>query len=299
MSRLYLTTETQHLLDSSNPFIPVNTMKKQQHENQVPEAPWQPLSASLVFMLSHKRLIGWSLILFVITFSLTWVGYLFTINFINDLTGNFFVTAPDTHTVWGWLKHKGWVAGSWIFIVVSRVAAFYLAFLLSYTLSTPGYAFLSTAAEKLHAGDHFDPDASMSVPGFLRDIFEGIKIALFGVLLTIAALFVNFIPGIGQVAVFLLYTYYSTLMFIDYPASRRRWSLGKKISWLKTHSTPAFRIGILPAVLSMIPIVNIFTMALLFPLLTIHATLNFSAIELAGKQKQDSSTPPLRGVSNF
>lgn len=273
-------------------------MKKQQHENQVPEAPWQPLSSSLVFMLSHKRLIGWSLILFVITFSLTWVGYLFTLDFINDLTGNFFVNAPDTLTVWGWIKHKGWVAGSWIFIVVSRVAAFYLAFLLAYTISTPGYAFLSTAAEKLHAGDHFDPDASMSVPGFLRDIAEGIKIALFGILLTIAALFVNFIPGIGQVAVFLLYTYYSTLMFIDYPASRRRWSLGKKIRWLKTHSSPAFRIGIIPAVVSMIPIVNIFTMALFFPLLTIHATLNFSAIELAGKQKQDTHTP-LRSVSTF
>jgi CysZ protein len=259
-------------------------MQKQQHENQVPTAPWIPLSSSLAFMMHHKRLIGWSLILIVITFSLTWIGYLFTVNFIQDLTGNFFINAPDTDTVWGWVKHKGWVVSSWLFIVVSRIVAFYLAFLLAYSISTPGYVFLSTAAEKMHAGEYFSPDASLTLSGFLRDIFEGIKIALFGIVVTIVALFVNFIPGIGQVAVFLVYTYYSALMFIDYPASRRRWSLREKIRWLQINSSPAFRIGFLPAFVSMIPIVNIFAMSLFFPLLTIHATLNFSTIELARKQ---------------
>ena len=115
-------------------------------------------------------------------------------------------------------------------------------------------------------------------------MFEGIKIAVFGIVVTIVALFINFIPGIGQAAVFLLYTYYSALMFIDYPASRRRWSLGEKIGWLRNQSSPAFRIGVLPALVSMVPLLNIFAMALLFPILTIHATLNFSAIELAKKR---------------
>ena len=256
-------------------------MEKQHQDNQTTE--WIPLSSSLAFMIRRKRLIGWSLILFVITFSLTWVGYLFTVDFINDLTKDFFTNAPDTDTVWGWVQHKGWLVSSWLFTIISRIAAFYLAFLLAYSISTPGYVFLSTAAEKLYAGEHFDPDASLTLPGFLRDIFEGIKIALFGIVVTIVALFINFIPGIGQAAVFLLYTYYSALLFIDYPASRRRWSLGKKIKWLQIHSSPSFRIGILPAFVSMIPIVNIFAMALFFPILTIHATLNFSAIELAGK----------------
>jgi len=272
-------------VNHSDSLIPVNTMQKQQHEISVPAVQWIPLSSSLAFMMRRKRLIGWSLILFVITFSLTWVGYLFTVNFINDLTGEFFVTAPDTDTIWGWVKHKGWVASSWLFTIVSRIVAFYLAFLLAYSISTPGYVFLSTAAEKLHAGEYFDPDASLTLPGFFRDIFEGIKIAMFGIIVTIVALFINFIPGIGQAAIFLLYTYYSALMFIDYPASRRRWSLGKKIRWLQINSSPAFRIGILPAFVSMIPIVNIFAMALIFPILTIHTTLNFSAIELAGKRQ--------------
>jgi len=243
------------------------------------------LSTSIGFMMRRKRLIGYSFLLFIITVGLTGVGYLLTTDFINDFTGNFFANAPGADTTWGWIKHKGWLISSWLFLIVSRIVAFYLSFLLAYSITTPGYVFLSAATEKMHAGEHFDPDASLTPLGFLRDVVEGIKIAILGIVVTVIAIFVNFIPGIGQAAVFLLYTYYSALMFIDYPASRRRWSFGQKISWLRNHSSPSFRIGILPAFISMIPILNIFGMALLFPILTIHTTLNFSAIELAKKEQ--------------
>jgi CysZ protein len=243
-----------------------------------------PLLSSIGFMLRRKRLLGWSLLLVLLTVAFTWVGYVFSIDLITGLTGDFFAHPPDSSTILGWIKYKGWLAGSWLFSVIARIVSFYLAFLLAYTITTPGYAFLSTAAEKLYAGELFDPDDNFSLGGFFIDIMEGIKIAFFGILVTIVALIVNFIPGIGQVAVFLLYTYYSALMFIDYPASRRRWPLGRKIGWLQNHSGPSLRIGLLPAVVSMIPIVNIFAMALLFPVLTIHATLNFAAIELHEKR---------------
>ncbi len=267
-----------------NPLvIPAKMMQAQPNVTVSPPPAWIPLSRSLVLMVSRKQLLGWSLLLFLITICLTWLGYLVTVDFMDRLTGDFLATAPATDTIWGWIKHKGWLVGSWLFLIVSRIVAFYAAFLLAYTLSTPGYAFLSVAAEKLHAGEAFDSDAAFSLAGVVRDILEGIKIALFGIVVTIAALAVNFVPGIGQAAVVVLYTYYSTLMFIDYPASRRRWSLGEKLSWLRSHSGSAFRIGLLPALLSMIPLVNIFAIALLFPLLTIHASVNFSAIELGNK----------------
>lgn len=252
-------------------------MQKQLHGN----ADWIPLSTSLSLMFRRKRLLGWSVLLFLITIVLTWIGYQFTVGYIDQWTGNFTAAAPAADGILGWVKHKGWLIGSWLFLIISRIVAFYLAFLFAYSLSTPGYVFLSTAAEKMYAGEHFDADENFSVIGFFSDIFEGIKIAFFGILVTIIALFVNFIPVIGQVIVFLLYTYYSALMFVDYPASRRHWSLGRKIIWLRTHSSTAFRLGIFPALVSMIPIVNIFAIALLFPLLTVHTTLNFSAIELA------------------
>ena len=265
-------------------------MEKQHHVVHGPVAPWQPMSRSLWLILSRKRLFAWSALLVILTILLTWVGYQFAIDFLDDLGAQFLTGSADPGTILGWIQTKAFIAGNWLYHIVAKILSFYLAFLVAYTLTTPGYAFLSSSAERIHAGKDFDPDAAFTLSGILIDIFEGMKIALFGVLITIIALFVNFIPAIGQIAVFLLYTYYSALMFIDYPASRRRWGLRRKIGWLYTHSSPSFRIGVLPALISMIPIINIFAIALLFPVLTVHATLNYSAIEVAKKRYQNGHT---------
>lgn len=265
-------------------------METQHHVVPGPIAKWEPLYRSLWLILSRKRLFAWSSILVLFTFLLTWIGYEIAIDFMDDLSAQFFSATPDPNTILGWVKNKAFVAGNWLYHIVSRILSFYLAFLLAYSLTTPGYAFLSSSAEKLHAGEEFDPDARFCFTGVLIDIFEGLKIAFFGILVTILAIFVNFIPAIGQVAVFLLYTYYSALMFLDYPASRRRWGLRRKLHWLYRHKTSSFRIGVLPALISMIPLINIFAIALLFPILTVHATLNFSAIELAEKRYNNGHT---------
>ncbi|MEE4242207.1 MAG: hypothetical protein V2I36_12130, partial [Desulfopila sp.] len=51
------------------------------------------------------------------------------------------------------------------------------------------------------------------------------------------------------------------------------------LGWLGKHRGHSFRLGLFPALISMIPIVNIFIIALLFPILTVHATLNFTSLE--------------------
>lgn len=251
-------------------------------------AKWIPLSYSFTFILRSKRLMAWSVFLILITMAFTWAGYLFTVDFVDGLTGNFFLAQPEAAGIWGWTKYVGWVGIKWLFLIISRIVAFYLAFLIAYTISSPGYVFLSTTAEKIQAGEHFEADAALNIKGILIDLLEGVKISAFGILVTIAALTANVIPGIGQVIVFLLYTYYSTLMFLDYPTSRRRWSLGQKINWLRKHSTPSLRLGIFPALISIVPVLNIFLMALIFPLMTVHSTLNFAAIEEAMHRKQQA-----------
>ena len=167
----------------------------------------------------------------------------------------------------------------YLFLVVSRIVAFYLAFLAAYSLSAPLYVFLSTSAEKIYCGENYAADEGFTISGVCKDLWEGIKIGSFGIIVTIMALFVSFVPVLGQLAVFMLYTYYSTLMFIDYPASRRRWNLGSKLGWLRENGSFAFRLGLIPAVASMIPLLNLILMALIFPLFTVHATLNFYVIE--------------------
>lgn len=250
-------------------------------------AKWIPLSYSFAFLLRSKRLLGWSAILVLITIAFTWAGYLLTVDFVDGLTGSFFLTQPEAVGLWGWTKYIGWQGMKWAFLIISRIVAFYLAFLLAYSLSAPGYVFLSTAVEKKHAGENFEPDAALNIKGLLIDLWEGVKIGLFGIVVTVIALMANFIPGVGQVVVLLLYTYYSALMFVDYPSSRRRWTLGQKISWLRSHNKQSLRLGIFPALVSLVPVVNIFFIAMLFPLMTVHSTLNFLAIEQYNHRGKD------------
>ncbi len=263
-------------------------------KNTTTATQWIPLSYSFAFLLRSKRLLGWSAILVLITAAFTWAGYLLTVDLVDSLTGSFFLTQPEAIGIWGWTKYLGWEVMHWGFLIISRVVAFYVAFLIAYSLSAPGYVFLSTATEKKHAGENFEADAALNIKGLLIDLWEGIKIGIFGIAVTIAALIANFIPGVGQVIVLLLYTYYSALMFVDYPSSRRRWSLGQKISWLKANNKQALRLGILPALLSLIPLLNIFFIAMIFPLMTVHSTLNFVAIE-KGKKNGLSRQPARKG----
>lgn len=243
------------------------------------QSQWITLGRSATFLFSKKQLLGLSLILFLVTALLTWLGYQLSIDFLDSLTKSYLPAEPAATTLIGWIKHKGWMLLMWLYLIITRIAAFYLSFILAYTLTSPGYVLLSTATEKLHLGEDFEMDEGFTLRSFLLDILEGLKIAAFGILVTIAALAINFVPIIGQFSVIMLYIFYSALMFIDYPASRRRWSLGKKLRWLGGHTTVSLRLGILPALISMMPLINIFFMAVLFPFLTVHATLNFTNIE--------------------
>jgi CysZ protein len=241
--------------------------------------PWVPLSSSFSFLFRYPRLLGWSLILVVLTGTLTWFGYLLTVDLINQLTGSFFTTPPTVEKFWHWPLLWGWTALKWMYLVLSRVVAFYLAFVLAYSLTTPGYVFLSISAGNRYCEQAGQGEALLTLSGALIDLREGIKIGALGLVVTALALFVNFIPVVGQAAVFVLYTFYSALMFVDYPASRYRWTLGEKMTWLRRHHRQAFRLGLFPAVIRMIPLLNVFLMALFFPLFTIHTTLNFLVIE--------------------
>ena len=241
--------------------------------------PWISLPRSLAFLLKSPQLLGWSLLLVFLTGALTWLGYVEATHLVDSLTGSFFLQPPQKHGVYGWFLRWGWLLAKYLFLAISRVTAFYLSFLAAYCLTTPGYVFLATATEKKYAGGVSAAEQGLSLRGILIDLVEGCKIGILGLLVTVVALVVNFIPVIGQGLVFLLYTFYSALMFIDYPSSNRRWSLGRKISWLIRHRDRAFRLGLLPALITLVPIVNILFMALLFPLFTVHTTLNFITVE--------------------
>jgi CysZ protein len=256
-----------------------------------PQVPvkWIPLWSSLGFLLRSPKLLGISFLLAILLFGLTWGGYLLAVSVIDAQTAGFFQHPPVSAGIWGWIKLGGWQVLKWSFFLLSRIVSFYLAFLLAYSLSAPGYVFLSGATEKRYAQQDFEEDAPFNFQGIMVDMLEGLKIGALGLLVTMLALTANFIPLVGQILVLFLYTFYLALSFLDYPASRRRWSLGRKINWLRNNSTAAIHIGILPAIISLIPLFNIFLMALIFPLFTVHTTLNFSIIMQQEKQGATAS----------
>ncbi len=241
--------------------------------------PWISLPRSLAFLLTSPQLLGWSLVLVLLTGALTWLGYVEATHLVDSLTGSFFLHPPQQHGIYGWLLGWGWLISKYLFLAISRVTAFYLSFLAAYCLTSPGYVFLATATEKKYTGRILAAENGLSLRGIFIDLIEGCKIGILGLLVTVIALIVNFIPVIGQGLVFLLYTFYSALMFIDYPSSNRRWNLGRKIAWIAGHKNRSFRLGLLPALITLVPIINILFMALLFPLFTVHTTLNFIAVE--------------------
>lgn len=247
------------------------------------KAPWIPISTSLSFMFKEKKVLLWSMILSLCTVVITWLSFSFATTYVDGLSTGLFEVAEASGS-W-WTTVKSWLLSglSLFYLIGTRIICFYLSFLVAYTLTSPGYFFLSHAAEKIYSGQHFDPDAAFTLKGALIDLWEGIKIGLMGVVVTIFGFALNFIPIIGQILLILTYTVYSALIFVDYPASRRRWSLGKKVSWLKNNKFTGLRIGVLPALISLVPVLNIFGMALIFPLMTVHATLNFSNIEIFRK----------------
>nr|WP_320009788.1 EI24 domain-containing protein [uncultured Desulfobulbus sp.] len=265
-------------------------MRTETHAVRGPANGWVPLGFSFGFIFRHQRLLGWSLVLVLITGGLTWGGYTFTVDFINHLTGSFFSTPPQSDAIWQVPLLWGWTALKWIYMLLSRVVAFYLAFVVAYSLTTPGYVFLSNWAGNRFCQRAAEGEAGISLGGILIDLWEGIKIGAMGIVVSLLALMANFIPVVGQAAVFCIYAFYSALMFIDYPASRYRWSLGRKLRWLRLHSNQAFRLGLFPAMISMVPVLNIFFMALFFPLFTVHTTLNFLTIE--GKNTDSVENSP-------
>jgi len=242
-------------------------------------AAWISLPRALAFLLKSPQLLGWSLLLVLLTAALTWLGYLEAIHLVDTWTAPFFQHPPEQSGWIGWLQGKGWLAARYLFLAISRITAFYLAFLVAYCCTTPGYVFLASATEKKYQGNSLSHNTRSGLHTILVDLLEGIKIGLLGLVVTVIALVVNFVPVVGQGLVFLLYAFYSALMFIDYPASNRHWSLKRKISWVKKHKNRAIRLGLLPALISLVPLLNILLMALCFPLFTVHTTLNFITVE--------------------
>lgn len=244
---------------------------------------------SAKYLFSNGKLIVASLaaILFMILLSI--LMYHQISSWFTSLTVSFFNKPPVLDAFVDYFIYAGWWIAKVLFKAIVVIVSFYVSFVISYTVCSPLYSFISIIAEDIHFGKP-DADADFTFEGIVEDVFQAMKIAGVTVILSVVAFLINFIPLVGQILAIAVYIWANSLMLIDFPASRRRWPLKRKLLWTKDNVIASVRIGGLPTFLSMIPFVNIIFLAFIFPLLVVHSTLNFVAYENK-KEKKQSDKP--------
>jgi len=242
------------------------------------------LIKSAKYLFSNGKLVVASLaaVLFMVLLSI--LMYHQISSWFNSLTVSFFSKPPSTEVFFDYIYYGGWWIVKMLFRAIVIIVSFYVSFVISYTVCSPLYSFISIIAEDIHFGRP-DDDADFNFEGVVEDVFQAMKIAGVTVLLSVGAFLINFVPIVGQVLAIAIYVWANSLMLIDFPASRRRWAMKKKLEWTKDNPIATLRIGALPTLFSMIPFVNIILLAFLFPLLVVHSTLNFVAYENRRKKK--------------
>ena len=241
---------------------------------------------SAKYLFSNGKLVVASLaaVLFMILLSI--LMYHQISSWFDSMTVSFFNKPPALEAALDYIYYAGWWIIKILFKAIVIIVSFYVSFVISYTACSPIYSFISIIAEDIHFGKP-DDDADFTFEGIVEDVFQAMKIAGITVLFSIGAFLINFIPVIGQVLAIAIYVWANSLMLIDFPASRRRWPIKRKLLWTKNNPIASLRIGALPTFLSMIPFVNIIFMAFFFPLMVVHSTLNFVAYENR-KQRKNS-----------
>ena len=246
---------------------------------------WIPLRDNLRFLLKHPQLLALTTILLASTILLTFLGYSFVISFFEDLTRAFFKTVPSGKTAWDSVYRFGWYVLQWVYLISTRLIAFYIALLVGYSITAPGYMFLSNSVEKIDETGSMDGE-QFEIEMLVDDLFEGLKIAGVGILIAIFLFFITFVPVFGIIVAFIVLSFYSALMFIDFPTSKRHWTLSQKFRWIYVHPLVSARLGFIPALVGIIPILNVVFIAFLFPLFTVHTTRNFTLILRNDEEKE-------------
>ena len=160
----------------------------------------------------------------------------------------------------------GWDDGWWNQIlrwtlgVLSRMLIFFVYALvykqLVLIILAPVLAYLSEQTEALKTGRHFD----FSWRQLFQDALRGAGIALrnlfLELLITLLLFFFAFIPLVGLLApVFLLIVqaYFFGFSMIDYSCERSRWSVGERLSFMRSHRGLAIGNGLMFYGLFLIP----------------------------------------------
>ncbi len=215
-------------------------------------------------------------------------------SFFTVKTLDFFEIAPATDELFSQIYHALKVCGAWLFKIVVNVLLFYLAFIISYALTSPLYSFISIIAEDVYFGKPQD-DAELSLEGMIEDIKQALKVTAATFALGVIAFFVGFIPVLGQIAALVVCFFMNALLIFDFVTSRRRWNFVSKSKWLLFHPAMTLKTALLPTLIAFIPVLNTILTAFLFPVFVVHATMNFVCAERGDEPEKEKVEEKFEG----
>ncbi len=237
------------------------------------------LSESINFFFRNKSMLFASFIIIAITFMVSIIAQ----SLVGDLvehSGFFLVNEPAKPVdLIGEIWSFAWTLLHGLYIVFVRITVFYITFFIAYTFSSPLYSLISFFTEKIFKGGRVDDDVPLSFDQAVKDIIEALKLTIVVFAVSIASFFVSAIPLFGPLISFGGFVMINALILFDFAAARKGWSLKKKIQWTWNNKVTSFKIGFIPALVSMIPIFNIFFLVFIYPVFTVYGTLNFILTE--------------------
>jgi len=205
-------------------------------------------------------------------------------SYYDDLGGAVWSLFPES-----WNEASGWLGGlltalRWTIELIAGILitllGLVLVLVLSSVVAAPFNDALSEAVEHILTGESAPP---FSFRRMIADVVRTIRLELLKVLIYLAVvgpifLVSFFIPGLGQLVSllgFALTAVYLGIDYVDWPAARRNWSVGDRVSFTRRQLPAVAGFGTGVWVLLFIPLVNL----LFMPAAVAGGTMLFLAVQ--------------------
>ena len=148
-------------------------------------------------------------------------------------------------TYW-FLETVYWVAAIFLFMAS-------LKYVLQVILS-PFLSQISESVEKMAWGNEPDP---FTFKAFFHDFVRSLKLAIRNSVIELfLCLVLGFIPGVGQVAGFMVSSYFCGFGYIDYVLESKKMSVAESVAFVRAHRGFAMGIGLVNNLLMLIPVLG-------------------------------------------
>ncbi|UCF47816.1 MAG: EI24 domain-containing protein [Myxococcales bacterium] len=188
-----------------------------------------------------------------------------------------------------WNDATGWVGGlltalRWLIELIAglliTLLGLVLVLVVSSIVAAPFNDALSEAVERILTGESAPP---FSLRRMMADLVRSVRLELLKVLVYVAVvgpmfLASFFIPGLGQVISligFALTAVYLGIDYVDWPAARRNWSVGDRVSFTRRQLPAVAGFGTGVWLLLFIPLINL----LFMPAAVAGGTMLFIALQ--------------------